>query len=297
MSAAKLPDFFVLGTQKAGTTTLHDRLSKHPDICLPRLKETQFFAFEEKYSRGLGWYQEQFPKCRDDQVVGEICPDYMYFPGSAERIASVVEKPKLIFVFREPLERAYSHYLMSVRQGCEPLGFADALIEEKLRLESNAEAHICHSYLSRGRYAGQIERFMIELPQALHLYIRFEDLTDKGPVGQSTFDRICSFIGVSGMAANLDRHSNKASKPRSDFLRKFLYGQSPLKHALGGWLPLSVRERIAVTLDAWNQAPIEKGEMPAVDSGFVAEAFLETEKLERMTGLDLSRWKRLGDRS
>jgi hypothetical protein len=297
MSVAKLPEFFVLGTQKAGTTTLHDRLSKHPDICLPRLKETQFFAFEEKHSRGLEWYQEQFPQCRDDQVVGEVCPDYMYFPGSAERIASVVEKPKLIFIFREPLERAYSQYLMSVRQGFESLSFADALIEEKLRLEGNAKAHIYHSYLSRGRYAGQIERFMKELPQASHLYIRFEDLTDRGPIGQATFDRICDFIGVPWMAANLDRHSNKASKPRSDFLRKTLYGQSPLKHALGRWLPFSVKERIAVTLDAWNQVPIEKGEMPAVDPSFVAEALLETEKLERMTGLDLSGWKRLEDRS
>lgn len=52
------PDFLIIGAQKCGTTSLFYYLSQHPDLCLPAIKELQFFTFE--YSKGWPWYENQF---------------------------------------------------------------------------------------------------------------------------------------------------------------------------------------------------------------------------------------------
>ena len=71
-------EFFVIGVQKAGTTSLHDWLAQQPDICLPKLKETHFFTYQSRYEKGVDWYLDQF-NGSSDQVYGEICPDYIFF--------------------------------------------------------------------------------------------------------------------------------------------------------------------------------------------------------------------------
>jgi sulfotransferase family protein len=286
----RVPDFFVVGAQKAGTTSLHDRIVKHPKVCLPILKETQFFAFEEKFSLGFDWYRTQFPDCRQEQVMGEICPDYMYFEGTAERIHSCIKHPKLIFIFREPLKRAYSHYLMSIRQGFENLSFDEALKAEEERIAKNELSVIYHSYMSRGAYTEQVERFLAVFPSAECLFIRFEDLTDNGLVGEKTFSDICDFLGLSQMNIDIEVHSNAASQPRSIWLRDRLYGQGPMKRILGRMLPRHVKEKLAVTVDRWNQKKIEIKEMGDVSPRFIQQAILEKQKLQSLTGLDLKSW-------
>lgn len=287
----RLPDFFVVGAQKAGTTSLHDRLVKHPNVCLPKLKETQFFAFEEKFSRGFDWYCAQFPDCHQDQIMGEICPDYMYFERAAERMRSCVEFPKLIFIFREPLKRAYSHYLMSVRQGFESLSFDDALKKEDERLAHNDSSVIYHSYMARGAYAEQVERYLAVFPSAEYLFIKFEDLTDNGCIGRKTFFDICDFLGLPQLDTHIVVHSNPASRPRSMWLRDKLYGQSLVKRVLGKLLPEHMKEKLAVTLDRWNQRKIGIKEKTEVSPRFVQRAMLETQKIQTLTGLDLNLWK------
>lgn len=286
----RLPDFFVLGAQKAGTTSLHNRLVLHPNLCLPKLKETQFFAFEEKFSLGLDWYRGQFPDCPESQVIGEVCPDYMYFPGTAERIRSCIEHPKLIFIFRHPLERAYSHYLMSVRQGFEELEFGQALEAESDRIARNWSSFIHHGYLSRGCYTDQVNRFLKVFPCAQCLFLKFEDLTNPGPVGRKTFSDLCNFLNIVPMNIDAEIRSNAASRPRSRWLRDWLYGRNRMKSALGSVLPYPTKQWISVTLDRWNQRRIDSYEMGDIPPRFVQAAVEEINQLRRLSGLDLSDW-------
>ncbi|MDX8389645.1 MAG: sulfotransferase [Mariprofundaceae bacterium] len=285
----RLPDFFVLGAQKAGTTTLHDRLVSHPDVCLPKLKETQFFSFDEKFSLGLDWYRKQFSACHESQLIGEVCPDYMYFPGTAERIHSCIECPKMIFIFRHPLQRAYSHYLMSVRQGFEKLSFVEALLAESERIAQNKKSVIYHGYMSRGGYAKQVKRFQSVFPASDYLFVRFDDLIDNGSVGEETFADICDFLDIVRMNIDAGVHSNAASQPRSKLLRDTLYGHSSVKKALGLLLPQYIKETVAVTLDRWNQRELKNKDMGEVPSSFVQQAELEIEELQSLTGLNLKR--------
>ena len=74
--SSMLPNFLCVGAQKAGTTTLYDILNQHPDIYLPKIKETKYFAADEKFNRGLDYYERKyFFKCMDQKAVGEIDPE------------------------------------------------------------------------------------------------------------------------------------------------------------------------------------------------------------------------------
>jgi hypothetical protein len=294
----KLPEFFVLGAQKAGTTTLHDLLSRHPDICLPRIKETHYFSDEQRFSRGLDWYFHQF-QCKNQRsaIVGEIDPDYMYFEHAPLRIRTVVERPKLIFILRHPLERAYSHYLMSVRRGYENLSFLDALEAETKRLASDCNQHAINhqSYLSRGLYSRQIALFKKTFPDSQYLFIKFDDMISQ-ITGQNIFNEICLFIGVRAKHATiiLDKKSNQASLPRFLFLRDFLYKQSYWRKALGKLISSKdVKLRIALLLDKLNQRPDTSLRLPT-DHVIPLEItrLIKTEivEVQRVTGLHCEDW-------
>ena len=110
-----IPSFFVVGAQKAGTTALHHYLARHPDIFLPKIKETHFFNDGHgEWHRGFNYYlQKYFSSRNEKKLAGEIDPEYLFFPETAGRIAAHIPNAKLIFIFREPVSRAYSHYWMT----------------------------------------------------------------------------------------------------------------------------------------------------------------------------------------
>ncbi len=119
-----LPNFLCVGAQKAGTTTLYEILKQHPDIFLPQnIKETKFFVYDEKYEKGVQWYQKEFfSEWNGQKAIGEVDPAMMFEEKSAQRIFDTLgNNVKLIFIFRNPVARAYSHYLMSQRKGAEDL--------------------------------------------------------------------------------------------------------------------------------------------------------------------------------
>lgn len=109
-----LPNFLIVGAQKCGTTSLHEYLYQHPQIYLPEGKETKFFAEDARYSKGITYYEDVcFSTYSGESAVGEVDPDYMYFEQALERIAEHLDlrTTKLIFVLRNPVDRAFSHYL------------------------------------------------------------------------------------------------------------------------------------------------------------------------------------------
>lgn len=298
----KLPSFFVVGAQKAGTTTLHDWLVQQPDICLPKTKETWFFNDDERYAMGIDRYLSQFPVCNEEAIAGEINPEYMFFEKTPSRIHQSIKSPKIIFLLRNPIDRAYSHYQMTVRRGYEKLSFQDALLAEKERLSggSNIFNVIHYSYMARGRYCEQISRYHKVLPDAKFLYVKFDDMISEGN-GYATYEGICNFIGVKSSPAIADRNvkSNQASMPRSSFLNKILYDKErPFLRTAASFMfsaiPSDIKLRIGSALDRWNQKPLEKKEedkkvliAPAEVLDFVQDEIL---RLEILTGLNLKDW-------
>jgi len=172
-----LPNFLCVGAQKAGTTTLHDILIQHPEIYLPEIKETKFFQDNSKYRKGLDYYEKEFfGKWNGERAVGEIDSVYMYFEYVPERIYKHLGKDiKLIFMLRNPVDRAYSHYWMSYRRGYETETFERAIELEQKRIKIDEFHKIHFSYIDRGFYAKQIKRYLKLFPKENMLFIIFEE--------------------------------------------------------------------------------------------------------------------------
>jgi hypothetical protein len=173
----QLPDFVIIGTQRGGTTSLYRYLAHHADVGPALRKEVHFFDLN--YDRGVDWYRAHFPEQGQYQVVGEASPYYVAHPDVPARIHQVLPHALLILLLRNPIDRALSHYQLMVRRGLEPLSFQEAVEREPERLRDSGGVESPswrnYSYLARGVYAPQIERWLGLFPASQLLVIKSED--------------------------------------------------------------------------------------------------------------------------
>lgn len=177
-SQRSLPDFAIIGTQRGGTTSLYRYLSRHPDVGPAYRKEVHFF--DRYYAKGLDWYLAHFPMRGEADIVGEASPYYLFHPEVPERIHAVLPHAKFIALLRNPVDRAYSHYHMKVRRGIETLSFEEAIDKEDERMSVTDDAASLpwrhYSYLRRGLYVDQLQRWTNIFPRERLLVIKSEDL-------------------------------------------------------------------------------------------------------------------------
>ena len=207
-----LPDFLIIGAQKAATTALYAYLRWHPGITGPSFKEVSFF--DRHYVRGDTWYRAHLParprlwaiEQRHGQrpLVGEASPSYLFHPQAATRVAELMTDAKLIAVLRNPIDRAFSHYQHEVALGRESLSFEQALEAEEGRMRGELErmaqdpAYFSHpwwnyTYMSRGRYAEQLERWLAEFRKEQVLVLISEELLQEPA---DSYARTLDFLGV-----------------------------------------------------------------------------------------------------
>ena len=125
----KIPDFLIIAPQKSGTTALYQYLVQHPSIYPASLKE--IFFFDLNYDFGLDWYKSHFPVLPEIRyLTGEASPTYFNNLQAPERIAESFPNVKLIFLIRDPVDRAISDYYMKVRNGVEKRAIEEAIIPE-----------------------------------------------------------------------------------------------------------------------------------------------------------------------
>jgi len=173
-----LPHFLGLGTQKGGTTTLHQLLRQHPEVYLPACKEVHFFDLN--HAAGETWYRRHFQASSTTQKCGEITPFYLYHPDAPGRIHQLLPDARMIVLLRHPVDRAISQLFHAKRLGFEPLEPADALRAEASRLASGDPISLQeHSYVSRSRYVEQLERYEALFPSHQLLIMRSEDLFEQ----------------------------------------------------------------------------------------------------------------------
>jgi hypothetical protein len=132
VTAARLPDFLIIGAMKAGTTTLFRWLGEHPACQLPADKEPHFFSRDDHYARGVGAYTALFEGIPRRLLTGEASVGYSrpeYAQVSAARITALLPGAKLIFLARDPLARTRSHYLHELKRGREKRTFAAAVAD------------------------------------------------------------------------------------------------------------------------------------------------------------------------
>jgi len=192
-------NFFVAGSQKAGTTALDMYLRLHPGIQMARRKEPHHFDNE-----GIDWSRldhsalhAEYDAHATGVTRGEATPIYSFWPPAPERIRSYNPEAKLVVLFRDPIERAYSHWRMEVSRNAETLSFSDAIRSGQKRLDAArplSSAWRTYSYVERGDYAQQVRRLLDTFSRDQLLFLKSEDLAQNP---NTTLLQISRFLNAS----------------------------------------------------------------------------------------------------
>ncbi len=177
------PSFLGIGVEKAATSWIYACMYEHPQLCLP-YKEINFFSREEKWKKGISWYEEQYEKrCSNGKALaGEFSTEYLFTEQALERIAHTYPNIKLLVSLRDPVDRAFSQYYNSIKAGTlDPnTSFTEAL-----------ETDV--TYLGQGRYKKQLNRLFDFIPrEQLHILI-YEDIESNALLCTQNIFR---FLGV-----------------------------------------------------------------------------------------------------
>lgn len=199
----KLPDFLIIGAQKAGTTSLHHYLSQNVKIKAGVIKEAQFFNMN--YVRGHQYYRSIFP-FDDDFLTFDATPDYLDHPDVPELCHQLLPKAKLIIMMREPVSRAFSHFnfVQKYDRFESELTFEQALAREEDRVNKalamrNSDPYTAARHLSnygykiKGLYHQHICNWLKYYDKKRMLFIEFSEFV-KNP--QQSMDEVCEFLDI-----------------------------------------------------------------------------------------------------
>ena len=296
MSGARLPNFFVIGAQKAGTTALYYHLRSHPQIYMSPVKEPQFFApdltrpgtgpgdRQAHRFQDIDAYRALFADATSEPAVGEASVAYLHSGVAARRIAAAVPDAKLIAVLRNPVDRAHSNYLHLVRDGREPCrDFAQALAAEDERRRQGWSAN--WQYRAKGYYGQQIARYLEVFPREqlrVYLYENFEHR----PLAVLTDIATC--LGIEPVfEQDLSLRLNVAGVPRRARVYRLLRRMQRLKWAANAVAPAAVRRRAL----GWQNRGLVRPEVsPRLRRELMAGYRDDLALLQESTGLDVSLW-------
>jgi len=274
-----LPNFLIIGSQKAGTTTLYHYLAKHSDIFMSQTKEINFFFRDDYYRKGLPWYEQHFNNWQQQSAVGEASPGYIVSPQAAERIKSSLPQVKLILTVREPVGRAYSQYWHSRRNLSEHRSFKEVTSEKVSSQWLSSE----RGYFSRGAYSKYLSHYWQWFSKEDILVIPFEELI-KEP--KQMLGSICRFlnISISGFTENdmIPTVHNPSQIPQNPMYTLLFMNPKLLKYC-----PHLIR-RLA------KKGKKTKYDYPPMDSE-IRESLNQfykpyNDELRELTGLSLENW-------
>ncbi len=222
------PNFFIVGAAKAGTTSLYSWLKAHPLVYMPSLKEPYFFGthvspkmgFPGQRYRSLERYLSLFAGARNHLAIGEASTSYLWDPDAPRQIKDFCKDARIIILLRDPVDRAFSHYLMDIRNGLQPLPFYEALIDDYYNSSKLfGEGHL---YVELGLYSEQVKRYLQTFGRDQILILLFPDLRrDPAKVLKRTLD----FLGLPEDSMPWDQTlevKNPFSLPRNRLTRWIL---------------------------------------------------------------------------
>jgi len=244
-----LPNFLVVGAAKAGTTSIYQYLSQHPEVYLSPIKETNYFAkdipldkIRKDYYKGgeldveayvntdlaeqihiafvSQWdhYRKLYKNVRGQKAIGEISNSYLHSSVAAREIHAVDPRMKIIMILRDPIKRAFSHYKMTLRVGLVKDSFYQEVQRDFAALEKGFR--VSHLYVEMGLYAEQLKRYQQYFPPGQMRIYLFDDLKDNAA---AVIDDMLRFLQVDP-SYNVDTsfQANQASVPKNAGLVHFL---------------------------------------------------------------------------
>jgi hypothetical protein len=310
------PSFFIVGAAKAGTTSVADYLSQHPQIYMCPVKEPHFFARDIRLnelrpllkkrlrqtdpdaviqSEGKiklhrafitepTQYQKLFSFADKELIAGEASPSYLYSEVAAREIHSYNPDAKIIILLREPVSRAFSHYLMDLR-----LGYTNGSFEEALAEDADAATNSWGSrshYRELGLYSAQVKRYMDVLPKNQILILLYDELqADTAAAVQ----KILRFLQVESDVTALD-----LSAKNTAVVSRFNLG---LQSALAEKIKIKLNPLLGDSLlkkklkKLFYKKPSQA--QPATGTEKMLKEYFskDIQQLEQLTGINLQTWK------
>ena len=309
-----LPNFFIVGAMKSGTTSLYEYLCQHPEIFMSPVKEPFYFVWAGMNDRNKlymlnkrhekvdtqSWqtvrtrkqYEHLFRKVRNETAIGEASTWYLPDPYVPEQIYHEAPDAKIIAVLRDPVARAYSAYTYQVSYGLEPSSTFRGALEDEISGRRDDWLYGWR-YLYCGMYADQIERYLDVFGANNVLLLRFEELKDHPHV---ILKKIFRFLDVN------DDHDIEEIAPRNPTINpnkgwaknviSALINQNVLKDGLKRFIPITARRRIKNRIvEIAKQGGTKPLAISEADTDFLRQEFRgQISKLEAITGWDLDEW-------
>lgn len=273
-----LPNLIIAGAQKSGTTSLYNLFKQHSDFCVSSRSETHFFDRSINFGKGREFYSQHFQARNGCLHIVDNTPSYMFVPEVPKRIHDLLPDARFIFILRDPVKRAWSHYWHEVKKGRERLDFEFA-IQKDLKGELNTfDELINQSYVSRGYYYEQIRRFEKLYGRDRLLVLAFEDMVRNK---ETFFKSISDFVKCDyEQFLNFSLESrNTGFVPRSKSMAYFAHNTT-----LGRKIPFRNN------LLKWGAKPVPKLTDEKIISGLKGIFVPHNETLAKEYDLDLSAW-------
>ncbi|HBE17786.1 MAG TPA: sulfotransferase [Cyanobacteria bacterium UBA11149] len=295
-----LPNFLILGVQKAGTTSIYNYLRQHPQVYMSPVKETNFLErdwekenprLENKYKEGkidsFEKYCHLFANVTDEIAIGEVSPNYLFnYQSSSELIQRYIPHAKLIAILRHPVERAYSDYLMNIRDGVHKGNHTNFSDQIKFRSDRSFPIRKGFYYTPLNYY---FDKFS---PEQIKVFL-YEDLC-QDPV--SLLQNIFRFIGVDdSFIPDISQKAQVAKVPKSNFLNNLIKTKNPIRKAIasgmGSIFPLEIRHKIRDSIIQMNSQEKTANPLSSKDRQELINLYREDIiKLQDLIHRDLSGW-------
>jgi hypothetical protein len=290
-----LPDFLIVGAQKAGTTTLYSILRQHSQIYMHPKKELHFFDRESKYAAGINYYASFFSDTGNAKAIGEATPAYLFLPEIPGRIAETLGKEvKIIIILRNPVARAFSQYRMLVNMGLEKRTLDETLNYNLQRFKNQGITFEKDtSYIDRGLYAVQLEQYLKFFPaENIRVFVFEEDLLRNAAL---MTEKIQQFLEVNFENLNTLVKETPARRVRNEKVEQVLNTAHPVNQFFRRVIPSKkVRAFIKFKMNSLNTNPAHlDADWDNWRERLMKEVYIEDiSKTETLIGRDLSGWYR-----
>ena len=298
-----LPDFFVIGAPKAGTTALHVALARHPRLFMSRVKEPKHFLTDGPPPSGGGpgdaktfaeyvWRRDDYERLFDaapaGALRGESTPFYLHDHDARQRIVEAVPEARMIALLRDPVDRAHSNWTHLWSAGLEPEGDFLRACDLEGRRAARGWAPFWR-YLELGRYGEQLQRLFEVVQREQVLLLRYRDLRE---APAQTLDTIFGFLGVETGAVteipaeNVTTHVTDSTRNR--VIGAALRAGSRVGHGRlrPAWTPVSDWLSRHLQREQNLRRPLS----PEHRAALLPRVAGDVRLLERVTGADFGDW-------
>jgi hypothetical protein len=286
-----LPNLFIIGAMKSGTSSLHESLHQHPDIFMARMKEPQYFApHRTRWGQwwgqgqpwpapGIGWYLDLFRDAANVKYAGESSVSYTAAPwvsGCERRIHAFNPDARLIYIMRDPVTRALSHYWHFVNDGREDLPPFEAV-------------HRREDYVARSDYARQLKPYIDVFRRERVFTLTLEEL-EREPA--ATMRRLFTWLGVDPRVRVTVQHINIGRTTLRQTRRHLVPVDTMVKHWRWKQIERRLPSAVPRLIERIAYRTVDKRKVPIAE----ATAFLQqtlaprVRDLSALLGRDFPEW-------